>query len=197
MQPEIEVKFLNVNHDELRQKLTKIGATCAQPKRVMKRKNYDFPDGRLYKKHGWVRVRDEGKKVTLSYKQLDNRTLEGMKEICLTVSSFDTACNFVEAIGLEPKTYQVTKRESWRLPGFEIELDEWPWVKPYIEIEGPDETSLKDLTQKLGLDWQAACFGSVEIVYRAEYNVTDEDIDDLPVISFDTPIPGILQTNRK
>lgn len=47
MKPEIEAKFLNVDHDALRAKLQGLGAECVQPMRITKRKNYDFPDGRL------------------------------------------------------------------------------------------------------------------------------------------------------
>lgn len=198
MKPEIEAKFLDVNHQELRKKLESLGAVCKQPMRLMRRKNYDFPDLRLDKeRNAWARVRDEGDKVTMSYKQLNSRELDGTHEVNLTVDSFDAACSFLEAIGLESKTFQETKRESWHLPGFEIELDEWPWVKPYIEIEGPDESSLRELADKLGLDWGAVCHGSVEVVYRGEYDVTDEDVDYIPIIAFGAPVPEVLESKRK
>lgn len=198
MKPEIEAKFLDVNHDELRAKLKELGAECVQPMRLMKRKNYDFPDLRLDKeKSGWVRVRDEGDKVTLSYKQLNSRELDGTHEVNITVDSFENACSLVESIGLEATSYQETKRESWRLPDFEIELDEWPWVKPYIEIEGPDEASLRKLAADLGLDWTSVCHGSVEVVYRGEYDVTDADVDYIPEITFDLPAPPVLESKRR
>jgi adenylate cyclase class 2 len=198
MKPEIEVKFLNVNHNELREKLQTLGAVCETPGRLMKRKNYDFADSRLEReRHGWVRVRDEGGKITMSYKQLNNRELDGTHEVSLTIDDFAAADSFLKELGLEAKAYQETKRESWRLESFEIELDEWPWVKPYIEIEGPDETSLKDLASKLGLDWADACHGSVEVVYRAEFEATDQEIDDIPVITFEEPVPAWLEARRK
>jgi adenylate cyclase class 2 len=198
MKPEIEVKFLDINHNELREKLSTLGAVCTKPERLMKRKNYDFSDGRLGKeRNGWVRVRDEGDKITLSYKQLNNRELDGTHEVCLTVDSFEDADSFLKELGLEPNSHQVTKRESWRLNNFEIELDEWPWVKPYIEIEGPDEASLKDLAAKLDLDWSRACHGSVEVVYQAEFEATDQEIDDIPVIAFEEPVPDWLEARRK
>lgn len=198
MKPEIEAKFLNVNHDELRKKLKALGATCEAPMRLMRRRNFDFPDRRLDKqKNGWVRVRDEGNKITMSYKQLNSRALDGTHEVNLTIDSFEAACSFLESIGLESKTVQETKRESWRLDRCEIELDEWPWVKPYIEIEGPDEKSLRELAAKIGLDWSKVCHGSVEVVYRAEYDVTDEDVDYIPEIAFDLPIPSVLEGKRK
>ncbi len=198
MKPEIEAKFLDVDHDVLRAKLKEIGAECVQPMRVMKRQGYDFEDGRLRKNNnGWVRVRDEGDKITMSYKQLNDRGLDGTHEVQLTIDNFEAAGDFLQAVGLKRNVFQVTKRESWRLDEFEIELDEWPWVKPYVEMEGPDEASLRDLAQKLDLDWSKVCHGSVEIVYQGEYDVTDEDIYSIPVISFDEPAPDWLEQRRR
>lgn len=197
MQPEIEVKFLKVNHDALRTKLTSIGAKCVQTMRLMKRKNYDFPDNHLSNdKNAWVRVRAEGDKFTMSYKQLNDRSLHGTHEVNLTIDSFDKADSFLKEIGLEQKSYQETKRESWRHKDFEIELDEWPWVQPYIEIEGPDERSLRKLATQLGLDWNEACHGSVEIVYQAEYDVTDDEVDMISRITFEESVPDWLVARK-
>jgi adenylate cyclase class 2 len=198
MKPEIEVKFLNVDHDVLRARLKELGATCQIPMRLMKRKNYDFPDGRLDReRRAWVRVRDESGKITMSYKQLDDRTLFGTREVNLVIDNFDSADAFLSALGLEAKSYQETKRESWTLDDFEIELDEWPWTKPYIEIEGKDEPSLKELATKLGFKWDDASHGSVEVVYQAEYDATDAEIDTIPRITFDEPVPDWLEQRRK
>lgn len=141
-------------------------------------------------------MRDEGDKITMSYKQLDNRKIDGTKEISLIVSDFAAACAFLEELGLKPTSLQESKRESWTLDDFEIELDVWPWARPYVEIEGPDEASLKTLASQLGLDWSIVCHGSVEIVYQAEYDVTDEQVDYIPEFSFAKPVPKILADNR-
>ncbi len=194
MKPEIEVKFLKVDHDVLRARLAALGAECMHPMRLMRRKTFDFPDSRLSQtKNGWARIRDEGNQVTMSYKQLNDRTLHGTHEVNLIVDNFENAEAFLLELGLVVKSYQETKRESWRLDDFEIELDVWPWAAPYIEIEGPDEQSLKHLAEQLGLDWAAACHGSVEIVYQAEYDVTDEEIDDISHMTFEEPTPEWLQ----
>lgn len=197
MQTEIEAKFLDVDHDELRKKLRQLGAEQLQANRLMRRKNFDYPDLRLEKDHvGWVRVRDEGDKVTLAYKQLNDRTLEGTKEISIEVDDFDKACLFLEAIGLELQSYQETKRESWLLDGAEVELDEWPWIKPFVEIEGHSEADIQSVAEKLGLDWQKAVHGSVEVAYQAEYDVTEEEVDHWAEIMF-TPVPDWLIEKRK
>lgn len=193
MQTEIEAKSLNVDHDALRVKLREMGATLESPMRLMRRYAFDFPDRRLDKeKRGWVRVRDEGERITLSYKQLSDRTLHGTSEVMLTVDSFEQAKTFLETLGLVAKSYQETKRESWRLGEIEIELDHWPWTQPYIEIEAPDEATMRDTFEKLDLSYDDAVFGSVEVVYLAEYDVSESDVNHIEAIRFDLPPAEIL-----
>ncbi|MDD3035920.1 MAG: CYTH domain-containing protein [Candidatus Saccharimonadaceae bacterium] len=196
MQTEIEVKWLNIDIDEMRRKLGDLGAELVQPERIMVRRPYDFPDKRLEKIGGWVRVRKEGDKTTLCYKQLNDRTLHGTKEITVVVDDFDVTCKFLEAIGLVSKSYQETKRESWKLGEVEIELDTWPWVLSFIEIEAPSEEKLRESAAKLNLDFSDALYGSVEPVYQAVYDVTEEEIDSWLEIRF-VDIPDWLEIKRK
>ena len=196
MQTEIEAKWLNVDKDELRDKLKKIGAKLVQPERLMVRSVYDFDDKSLEAKKGWVRVRDEADKVTLSYKQLNDRTLHGTKEVTVVVDDFKSTCELLEAIGMERRAYQETKRESWQLGDIEIELDTWPWIPSFVEIEAPDEKKLKTTAEKLDLDYAKALHGSVETAYTAVYDVTELEIDYWPEITFSN-VPDWLEKKRK
>ena len=139
MHTEIEAKFLDIDADLLREKPKSLKARLVNDERTMKRKIFDFEDGRLQKISAWVRVRDEGNKVTLSYKQLIDRSLQGTKEVNVTVTDFEDTCNFLESIGMKQKSYQVTKRESWLLDDVEIEIDTWPWIPQFVELEGKSE----------------------------------------------------------
>lgn len=196
MQTEIEAKWLDVDKDELRVKLKKVGAELVQRERLMVRSVYDFADKSLEAKKGWVRVRDEADKVTLSYKQLNDRTVHGTKEVNVVVDSFEATCDFLEAIGMERRAYQETKRESWRIGDTEIELDTWPWIPSFVEIEAPNEEELKETAQQLGLDYGAALHGSVETAYMDVYDVTELEVDYWPEITF-TDAPDWLEEKRK
>lgn len=196
MRPEIEAKFLGVDFDMIRQKLQAAGAVCVQSLRLMRRRNFDLPDDSLEAKGGWVRVRDEGDKVTLAYKQLDYRGIDGTKEVSVVVSSFDATCELLLSAGLKQTSYQETKRESWELDGAQIELDEWPWVKPFVEIEAQSATELFAVASKLGLNKEMALHGSVEIVYVQEYTVTEKEVDAWPEITF-RPVPSWLEEKRR
>lgn len=195
MKTEIEAKFLDINPGELRKKLEILGGQLASPERTMRRKIFDFEDGKLQKINGWVRVRDEGNRITLSYKQLNDRTIRGTKEVNLVVDSFDETCSFLESIGMASKSYQVTKRESWLLDGIEVEIDTWPWIPAYVELEGASERSVKQLAHKLGLDWVKALYGSVEIAYQSYFDVSEDEVDSWNEITF-TEIPDWLEAKR-
>ncbi len=196
MDVELEAKFLDIDKDKLRTTLKKIGATLVHAERAMKRRTFDYPDERLRKIGGWIRVRDEGDKTTLSYKQLANRSLRGTKEISVTVSDFETTCNLLLAVGLDEKSYQETKRERWDYDNAEITIDTWPWIPSFVEIEGKSKTQLKNIAQKLGLDWSRASHGSVEPAYQAVYDVTENEIDSWERITF-CPVPDWLEIRRK
>ena len=196
MKTEIEAKWLNIDLNLIRKNLESIGAVLVKPDRLMVRSPFDFPDFSLEKKHGWVRVRNEGDKTTLSYKQVDDRTLHGTKEITIIVDDFDATCDFLNAIGLEAKSFQETRRESWKLGETEIELDTWPWIPSFIEIEAKTEDDIRNVTAKLGLDFADALHGSVELAYQNIYDVTEEEIDHWDKIVF-SDVPDWLAAKRK
>ena len=196
MQTEIEAKFLDIKPSELKIQLKELGAIHEHPKRLMKRKTFDDQNGKLRKIGGWIRVRDEGDKITLSYKQLNDRTLHGTKEITIVVNDFDATALFLEAVGFRQKSFQETKREKWILDGVEITIDDWPWIPTFAELEGESEEQLKDIAIKLGLDWNKALYGSVETAYQAYYNVTEEEIDSWKNITF-VPMPDWLEMRKK
>lgn len=197
METEIEAKFPDIDADALRSVLKEKGAHLEHSEVLMRRKNYDYPDRRLEKMGGWIRVRDEGDKVTLSYKQLNDRTLHGTKEVNVVVDDFDTTCLFLESIGMEVKAYQETRREKWKYKGVEITLDTWPWVPTFVELEGPTEEVVKEVASNLGFDWNKAMHGSVETIYQMHYDFTEAEIDDWESITFIAPPDWLLAKKLK
>lgn len=196
MHTELEAKFFDINPTILRQRLRDSGAVLVEPERLMRRRNYDYPDLHLEQIGGWVRIRDEGNKLTLSYKQLNDRTLHGTKEVNLTIDSFKSAEAFLAALGLISISYQETRRESWLLDKTEIEIDTWPWIPPFVELEAGSEAELKHAAHTLALPWNQALHGSVEVVYQQHYDVTEAEVDHWPEITF-IPVPTWLEIKRK
>lgn len=192
MQAEIEVKFADINVGEIRRLLAAAGATCQQPMRLMKRALIEEPHHAA--EHSFVRVRDEGDKVTLTFKRRADpkaSTIDSVKELEVEVSDFDKTVQIFAEAGWKYKTFQESRRETWTLDGTEVVIDEWPWLKPYIEIEGESEAALKTAAEKLGLNWRNVIFGHIDALYEREYEFIDgvRGVIDLPEVRFDNPLP--------
>jgi adenylate cyclase, class 2 len=197
---EIEAKFLQVDHQEVRAKLRAQGATLEHPMRLIRRDIFDHPDCRYtsppYAEK--LRIRDEGDQVTITYKKKLPGS-EYVQEIETTVGSYEHAKQLLQAIGLISRSYQESKRETWHLDDVEVVLDEWPWLSPYIEIEGPSEPAIQAAAKKLGFDWAGVRFGSVDTAYRADYaGMTEDDsISSVAEVRFDAPMPAYLQERQQ
>lgn len=191
MKAEIEAKFLNIDKENIRKLLKNIGAELVNPERLMERAVFESDNPNEY-----FRVRNEGNQITMSFKHCDDRSIEGMKEICLTVDNYNNAVEFLtHARGHTPKALQETYRESWIKDGVEVDIDTWPWVPPFIEIEGKSAEAVEKLANELGLDMANAEYGSVEIVYQQIFDVTEDEINYMPEIKF-TDVPEWLEKRR-
>lgn len=168
MQHEYEAKFLNIEEDKVKSLLKKLGAKLIKPKQLLRRAI--FENDITGSSHSWVRLRDEGDKTTLTLKQVaDASSIHGTREIELRVDGFEKTSQFLEGIGLIKKRYQENYREEWQLGDIIFDLDTWPDMPPFLEIEGPDEATIKDIVRKLGLDYSQAKFGSIDSIYLEEY----------------------------
>ncbi len=195
MATEIEAKFIVEGYGDLRNALARAGAVCTQPRTLMRRRIFDYPDLRLDATAAWVRVRDEGARTVLSYKQRQSETLSGMAEHETTVGSFDETCAILERIGLVEKAYQESYRETWSLEGNEIALDEWPWLPYLVEVEATDEATVGRLAETLGLDWSQAITDSVDGVYLRYYDVSRREASTVK-LTFEVE-PKLFQERRR
>lgn len=185
MNNEIEASFLDVNKDDLREKLKVAGAECIKPEIMMRRTVFDSGP------HSFARVRDEGDKIVMTYKNFeDEDSIMGVKEVNLIVNNYDDAVKFIAGCGLEQKAVQETYRETWILDGVEITIDTWPWIPTYSEIEGPSEEAVWSVAERLGFKKEDAMFGAVDKIYN-HYHGVDMDIVDFetPVINFEIDPP--------
>jgi adenylate cyclase class 2 len=176
MEIEYEATFTNIDKAKMRTRLTKSGAILIKPEFLQRRAVFHLPKGHEIT-GGWLRVRDEGDKITMSLKVVDGNKVQDQKETCLQVSDFNEAINFLQSIGCQQKSFQETKRELWRLNEVDITIDEWPFLEPFIEIEGSSENDIKIISQKLGFDYSQAIFGAVDVLYSKKYNISPDIIN--------------------
>jgi len=152
---EVECKFLEVNPKTLEKKLLTMGAV-KKFERLFRRYVLDFPDLRLNANNAWLRVRDEGDRVTVGYKQRLNvragKQDGGMKEVEIIVNSFDDSVELFKSLGMTPKFYEENRRTLFELDGVEVAIDEWPLIPPYVEIEGDSWDDVDTTAQRLGFN---------------------------------------------
>jgi len=193
MQTEIEVKFCDIDVAAMRSRLEKAGATCEQPMRLMRRALIEEPHHTA--DDSFLRIRDEGDKVTLTFKRRVNpesTTIDSVKEIEVEVSNFDDTVELLREAGWTYKTFQESKRETWHLDNVEVVIDEWPWLNPYVEIEGPSEEAVQRVAEQLGFSWDEALFGHVDYAYLRQYDFVEgfRGVIDLKEAKFDMPLPA-------
>lgn len=128
----------------------------------------------------------------MSLKIVDGTKIENQKETQIKVDNFEQAVNLLENIGCEKKAFQESKRELWELDGVEITIDEWPFLEPFVEIEGSSEETVKTVSEKLGFDYKKAKFCTVDVLYSEKYGISEDRIDNhTPEILFDSKNPFI------
>jgi adenylate cyclase, class 2 len=172
---EIEVRFLEVRKDDLVEKLVGMGAEDLGEDHLEEIIFYD-PGLTWPKMNKMVRLRKTRGSVFLTYKYHEFETVDGTHEIELTVSDMEQATKFLEAIGLTAFRRQEKKRHTLKKDGVTIDIDSWPKIPPYAEFEGPDEQSLRSITEKLGLDWSKAEFASAKEVISRHYGIPVTDL---------------------
>ncbi len=193
MKTEFEAKFINVDLISFRNQLIKIGAKQTQKMRTMRRAIID--NSEMKQKNAFLRVRDEGNKITLTYKQFNDLSVDGAKEYEIVVSDFQATIELLKSAGLPYRSFQESKRETWKLGDAEIVLDEWPWLNPYVEIEGNSEAHVRDVSEQLGFNWNNAIFGDVMAAYRSQYpHLTEKDtVGNILEVKFGDPLPELLK----
>jgi adenylate cyclase class 2 len=189
VQTEIEVKYLDVDVADVRNRLKKLDAQLTQPMRLLRRVLIEEPHHTA--KHAFVRIRDQGDKVTMAYKQRDDEfDMHGTKEIEVEVSDFQKTVDLLGAAGWPAITYQESRRETWQYDDVEIVIDEWPWIKPYIEIEGPSEARVREVAEALGFLWADHVLGSVDVIYTRDYPaMTIRGVIDIKEVRFGDEVP--------
>ncbi len=187
---EIEAKFLEINPAQIQTKLKKLGAKKIFDKTFREAiycppratKEYD----KWLKERRRVRIRDTGEEVLLAIKVNKKWGLSDTEEVEQKVASFEETEKFLKLLGLALLRYQEKRRISYQVDGAHIEVDYWPWVPTWLEIEAESEKKVKDWAQKLDLDWEQAEFRDAAAVYDEVYNI---DIFNLDRVAFDLPDP--------
>ena len=91
--------------------------------------------------------------------------MEEVKEIEIKVDNFDTANELIEEMGYYKKKLIEKKRTSYKLKDSNIEIDEWPLINPYIEIEAKSKKEIYNIVNLLGYSEKDAKVMNTDDVY--------------------------------
>lgn len=174
MHTEYEVRILEINVDSIKKKLDEVGATFEWD-RVQRRYVYDFIPKVDSK---WIRLRTNGIKSTLTIKDLVTSKIDGTRELEIEVSDFDNTNKILEELGYTSRNYQENRRIQYKLDGVEIDIDYWPMIPTYLEIEGSSEEEVYKIVEKLGYKLEDITTRDVEGIYN-DYGHDVMEIKDL------------------
>jgi len=168
---EIEVRFLNIDYNNLVKTLHSQGAEDFGEDLLHEIIFYDKDLKWQYEEKKFVRIRQTNKGVFLAFKNQQEETATGTKEIEFKVEDFTKTKEFLEAIGLVAFREQEKKRHTFKISGVIVDIDTWPSVPTYVELEGPSEESLKMVTSKLGFDWSDVVFKAPRFIIEKVYKI--------------------------
>lgn len=149
MKKEIEIKILNINPRKLRTTVKKLGGRQILRPTLMRELYFESPmKDRIYSS---FRLRYEGKKnlLTLKIKKQDKR-FEVRDEYEVVVGDFDMTKNILELAGFKVFRNREKKRESFRVGKIRIDLDTYPGMNPYAEIESESRGEIEKFLNQIG-----------------------------------------------
>jgi len=168
---EIEVRFLEIDEEELKKKLREFSAQDHGEDFLEEVIFYDKAMRWRDKEGKFVRLRKSKKGIYLSYKHHQAERADGTEEIELKIDNLEKAEVFLDRIGLVAYRHQQKKRHSFELDGVTLDIDTWPRIPTYVELEGQSEDALKQVAIKLGFDWGDVVFENARIVIENRYHI--------------------------
>lgn len=105
----------------------------------------------------WVRLRRTNDKTTLTIKHILNPNIQGQDKIQrvieteMEVPSIEIGNDILNQLGFSFRNCQEKYRTTYDFEGVEIDIDSWPLIPTYIEIENDSEKVIESVIQRLGL----------------------------------------------
>mgnify|MGYP003289999300 CR=1 FL=1 len=173
---EYECTILNIDLESFKSKLEILGAEN-KGELLQRRYVYDYNP---VENNKWIRLRTNGKKTTLTLKEITDKTkIGGTEELEIEVSDFDGTNQILEKLGYVHRNYQENKRHSYILNGVSIEIDSWPLIPTYVEVEGSSESEVLKTLEILGFNESDITTLDVESIYREIYGIDILSIKEL------------------
>ena len=176
MKIENEITVLDIDKNEFIKKILQAGGKEVSPELKQVRCVYDFSP---VNPHKWIRLRTNGKKTTLTIKEINANSKMGARELEIEVSDFEETNRILNELGYKYRNRQENYRHVFILDNAEISIDSWPKIKPYAEIEADTKENIKNVLAKLDIKPNQITELDVCSIYSDIYGIDLLSIKDL------------------
>ncbi len=173
MNYEVETKVLDVDGKDISSRLDVLGA-----KKILDTKyivDWFRTKGSAEGDDQWyLRIRtDSAGRSELAWKGLSEVLGDSRKhrEINLALEKPDEVADLLLEIGLEKYAHQEKYRTSWVLKDWRFDLDTYPDMPPYLEIEGKDEAHIQQALMLLELQKHKKDTTGERILIQEQYGL--------------------------
>ncbi len=155
---EVETKILDVDREEINKKLTVLGAEQIRDTRLVV--DWFRPKGDKEGETPWfLRIRTDSEGYSEATWK-GNRNFQGVssahKEINFKIPDKNALVDLFLELGLELYAHQEKDRVSFVYKDWQFDLDQYPGMPAYLEIEGKSEESIQEAIKLLGLEGKVA-----------------------------------------
>lgn len=128
----------------------------------------------------WVRLRETNGKTTITIKHILNEELQKeyrtkmqpVLETEMEVPSIESGNAILEQLGFSFRNYQEKKRATYILDDTEIDIDSWPLIPPYLEVEAESDKQIDSIVRKLELfDKEIVSCNTAEVYRKYGLNI--------------------------
>jgi adenylate cyclase class 2 len=171
MATEIEARFLDIDVPAIVNRLCELGAEDRGE--ALLRETIYYDQALEWQRSGrtLVRVRESFGGIVVSYKNTTSDTIAGTQEIEFAADDPQAVEAFLTSIGLVAFRRQEKRRHTFVLNWVHVDLDTWPGVPTYLEIEASTEAAVRETAAALGLDWTKAVFGNAGMTIEQYYHL--------------------------
>jgi adenylate cyclase class 2 len=94
--------------------------------------------------------------------------MTGVKEWEVEVKDFQEMHAILNELGFVHKAYQENRRIHYSLHGVEVDIDFWPMLTPYIEVEGGSPQEVERVVNLLGYTMDQTTTKNTDELYADE-----------------------------
>lgn len=150
---EVETKVLDIDVNDIVGKLVEIGSR--KTKETLLKVRWFWSNGTKEGEEPWfLRIRTDSDGVSeVTWKARSDilGTARKHKEINFGISDAGSMADLFKELGLEEYAYQEKKRTSFEYKKWKFDIDEYPGIPAFLEIEGESEEHVKEAVKLLGL----------------------------------------------